>query len=166
MDATTHVDPPTDPHAGTHAPDPGEVHFTNPMHKHHVCDPKTFMGILAALLVLTFVTVAVSWFDFGGANMWIAMAVSSIKASLVISVFMHMIWDTTINRIFFLSSFLFLGLLFLFAFADLFARGDMEKKHERVAPLDSLNTGWYPVRTSGYRMLSNKKKHAESKQKQ
>ncbi len=106
------------------------------MPKPHVCSVNTFMVILLTLLFLTFITVFVSRFDFGGANMWIAMAVASLKASLVIAVFMHMLWDTTINKIFFISSFLFLGLLFLFTFADLLARADLETRHGRVAPLD------------------------------
>ena len=105
------------------------------MPKPHVCSSQTFMGILLALLFLTFITVYISRFDFGGANMWLAMAVASLKASLVISVFMHMLWDTTINKIFFISSFLFLGLLFLFTFADLLARSDFETKHGWEAPL-------------------------------
>jgi caa(3)-type oxidase subunit IV len=105
------------------------------MHKPHVCSAQTFGGILFALFILTFLTVAVSRFDFGSGNMLIAMLVASVKASLVISVFMHMLWDTTINKIMFLSSFLFLGLLFLFAFADLFARADFELRHDEVAPL-------------------------------
>ena len=96
------------------------------------------MGILAALLFLTFITVAVSRFDFGGANMLIAMVVAAIKASLVIAVFMHMLWDTAINKLFFMCSFLFLGLLFLFLFADLVARGSLEPKHGRDAPLNYL----------------------------
>ncbi len=104
-------------------------------HDHHVCSTQTFVGILLALLFFTFMTVWVSLYDFGGANLWIAMAIAAVKAALVISVFMHMLWDTTINKLFFLSSFLFLGLLFLFCFADLLARGAMETKHERVAPL-------------------------------
>ena len=106
------------------------------MSKPHVCSSQTFMGILLALLFLTFITVFISRFDFGGANMWLAMAVASLKASLVIAVFMHMLWDTTINKIFFISSFLFLGLLFLFTFADLLARADLETRHGRVAPLN------------------------------
>ncbi len=104
--------------------------------KHHVCSTQTFLAVLMALFFFTFLTVLVSRFDFGGANMWIAMAVASVKAALVMAVFMHLIWDTTINKIFFLASFTFLGLLFLFIFADLLARSDMEKKHGRVAPLD------------------------------
>jgi cytochrome c oxidase subunit 4 len=106
------------------------------MPKPHVCSSQTFMGILLALLFLTFITVYISRFDFGSANMLLAMAVASVKASLVVAIFMHMLWDTTINKIFFISSFLFLGLLFLFTFADLLARADLETRHGRVAPLD------------------------------
>ena len=91
-------------------------------HDHHVCDAKTFAGILVALLFLTFVTVWVSRFDFGSANMLIAMLVAGVKACLVMGVFMHLIWDTAVNKLFFLCSFLFLGLLFLFSFADLTGR--------------------------------------------
>ena len=116
-------------HAGHAADDHG--------HKdHHVCDTKTFVGILLVLLFLTFITVLVSRFDFGGANMLIAMVVAAVKASLVIAVFMHMLWDTAINKLFFLCSFLFLGLLFLFIFADLVGRSSLEPKHGRAAPLD------------------------------
>jgi cytochrome c oxidase subunit 4 len=106
------------------------------MPKPHVCSSQTFMGILLTLLFLTFITVYISRFDFGSANMLLAMAVATVKASLVVAIFMHMLWDTTINKIFFISSFLFLGLLFLFTFADLLARADLETRHGRVAPLD------------------------------
>jgi cytochrome c oxidase subunit IV len=50
--------------------------------------------------------------------MLIAMAIASVKASLVIAFFMHVKWDTAINKIVFLSSFLFLSLLFIFTLAD------------------------------------------------
>ena len=78
----------------------------------HVSSPAMFMTVLLALLFLTFITVFVSLFDFGSANMLIAMAIASFKASLVIAFFMHLKWDTAINKIVFLSSFLFLSLLF------------------------------------------------------
>lgn len=116
------------------------------MPKPHICSSKTFLGILAALFFLTFITVAVSRFDFGRANMWIAMAVAAVKATLVMTVFMHLLWDTTINKIFFISSFIFLGILFIFTFADLMARADLETRHGRVAPLDSSEV---PSLTSG-----------------
>jgi cytochrome c oxidase subunit IV len=88
------------------------------MGHHHISSPAMFGNVLIALLVLTFITVAASRFDFGGANMLIAMAIASVKASLVIAFFMHVKYDTAINKIVFLSSFLFLSLLFIFTLAD------------------------------------------------
>ena len=88
------------------------------MGHHHVSSAAMFLNVLIALLILTVVTVAASRFDFGSANLLIAMAIASVKASLVIAFFMHVKWDTAINKIVFLSSFLFLSLLFIFTLAD------------------------------------------------
>ena len=85
---------------------------------HHVTSTKTFVNVLLALLFLTIITVAASRVDFGAANLLIAMLIASVKASLVIAIFMHVKWDTAINKIVFLSSFLFLSLLFVFTLAD------------------------------------------------
>jgi cytochrome c oxidase subunit 4 len=98
-----------------------------------------FRNVLVALLFLTFITVAASRFDFGGANMLIAMAIASVKASLVIAFFMHMKWDTAINKIVFLSSFLFLSLLFVFTLADLATRRLDHERHAMKAPVQG---GW------------------------
>lgn len=92
-------------------------------HHAHVCTFQTFFGIYIALLFLTFVTVAVAQFDFGGANLLIAMAIAALKASLVMTVFMHLKWDTAMNNIAFLGSLIFLSLLFLFTLADISTRG-------------------------------------------
>lgn len=88
------------------------------MGHHHVSSPQMFVNVLLALLVLTVVTVGASRFDFGSANMLIAMLIASVKASLVVAFFMHVKWDTAINKIVFLGSFLFLSLLFIFTLAD------------------------------------------------
>ncbi len=105
-------------------------------HKHHICSTATFLAVFVALLIFTAVTVGIAQFDFGSGNMLIAMAVASVKASLVMAIFMHLRWDTPINNIFFISSFLFLGLFFLFTFADLTARADLEPINNRRAPLE------------------------------
>ena len=96
----------------------GHAHGGLQMGHHHVSSSAMFFNVLVTLLVLTFITVLVSRFDFGGANLLIAMAIAAVKASLVILFFMHVKWDTAINKIMFLSSFLFLSLLFVFTLAD------------------------------------------------
>lgn len=104
-------------------------------HKHHVASSALFLQVLIALLILTGLTVYVSRLDFGGANMVIAMGIAAIKASLVITIFMHMWWDTAINRIFFLGSFLFLSLLLLFTLSDLSTRGRDNPAERIKAPV-------------------------------
>ena len=106
------------------------------MGHHHVGSTAMFVSVLMALLFLTFITVAVAQFDFGAANMLIAMGIAAMKASLVIAFFMHVKWDTAINKIVFLSSFLFLSLLFIFTLADLFTRRLDNEMHITKSPVD------------------------------
>lgn len=94
-----------------------------------------FRNVLIALLILTAITVGTSRIDFGSANMLIAMLIASVKASLVIAFFMHMKWDTAINKIVFLSSFLFLSLLFIFTLADLATRRLDHERHVMKTPV-------------------------------
>ena len=106
------------------------------MGHHHVSSAAQFLNVLIALLFLTFITVFVAQFDFGGANMLIAMAIASVKASLVIMFFMHLKYDTAINKIMFLSSFLFLSLLFIFTLADRATRRMDHQAHTIKTPVD------------------------------
>ena len=118
----------------THAA--GHGHGELDMGHHHVSSSAMFFSVLVALLFLTFITVAVAQFDFGSANMLIAMGIAAVKASLVIAFFMHVKWDTAINKIVFLSSFLFLSLLFVFTLADLFTRRLDNELHVTRSPVD------------------------------
>jgi cytochrome c oxidase subunit 4 len=106
-------------------------------HHAHVCSFQSFLGVYVALLFLTVVTVAVSRIDFGDFNMFIAVAIGALKASLVMTVFMHLRWDTAINNIAFLSSLLFLSLLFLFTIADVVTRGEADLVNSTPAPLEA-----------------------------
>ena len=116
--------------------DAHDTHGELDMGHHHVSSSAMFSSVLVALLFLTFITVAVTQFDFGSANMLIAMGIAAVKASLVIAFFMHVKWDTAINKIVFLSSFLFLSLLFVFTLADLFTRRLDSEMHITRSPVD------------------------------
>ena len=62
----------------------------------HVLPLKVYLGVAAALLFLTVVTVAVSVVDFGhlvgmpALNLIVALAIATLKASLVAAIFMHL----------------------------------------------------------------------------
>ena len=96
-------------------------------HAPHVVAGNVFTKVIITLLILTVITVAVSRVDFGTGNMLVAMAIAAVKASLVMTFFMHLKWDTAINNIVIISSFLFLSLLFLFLFADFGTRADTDR---------------------------------------
>jgi caa(3)-type oxidase subunit IV len=55
----------------------------------HLISPKTYTKVLGILMVLTVITVAVSYFDFGILNEFIAIGVAAVKAYYVVAIFMH-----------------------------------------------------------------------------
>jgi cytochrome c oxidase subunit 4 len=78
-----------------------------------------YAGVLGALLVLTVITVGASYFDFGSANLVIAIFIATIKASLVALFFMHLKDDKPVNGMILVSCFMFLGLLLTFCMLDI-----------------------------------------------
>lgn len=85
----------------------------------HVAPMTMLLGVLVALIILTVMTVAVTMVDLGGqGNFLVAMAIASVKAALVMGYFMHLVWDSRLNVIVFLSSFLFVALFLGMALLD------------------------------------------------
>ena len=96
-------------------------------HHPHVLPLKVYIGVWLGLMVLTVVTVAVSYIDLGGKfNIILAMAVAACKASLVALFFMHLKYDDRFNANIFLGAFGFLALLFIFTLADVPRRGEVD----------------------------------------
>ena len=96
--------------------------------------PKTFGITLAALLVLTVITVIVAGFDLGNINVVVAIGIATVKATLVALIFMHLRHDKPINAVIAVSGFLFLGLLLMFCLTDIDARHNPTPGTLKVAP--------------------------------
>ena len=94
-------------------------------HVHHVIPLKIYLGIGATLLVLTIVTVAVALVDLGPFNLIVAMAIATVKASLVAMIFMHLYYDNKFYLMIFLSSLLFVGIFISITMIDTLRRGDI-----------------------------------------
>lgn len=62
-------------------------------HHEHISSIPLLLGIYAALLFFTFLTVAVTWVDMGPMNVWIAIIVAAIKVSLVAAFYMHLKYE-------------------------------------------------------------------------
>jgi cytochrome c oxidase subunit 4 len=95
--------------------DDGQVHA-------HIATSQFYWGIFGALIVLTLATVRVSYYDFGSANIIIAIVIATMKASLVAAFFMHLRHDSLFNTIAFLAAFLFLAIFILLTYDDLGVR--------------------------------------------
>lgn len=99
----------------THAANHGSAEHDAPG---HVVPLRLLVGVLSALLVLTFVTVAVTWVDLGRLNLVIAMVIATVKASLVLLYFMHLRWDRPFNAIVFISSLVLVMLFVILSLMD------------------------------------------------
>ncbi len=67
-------------------------------HGPHVMHPLMLLGTFGALMVLTGMTVGAILVDLGPTiNFVIAMVIATIKATLVIAFFMHMLYDKRYN---------------------------------------------------------------------
>lgn len=89
---------------------------------HHVAPKKQYLVILGTLLILTILTVAVSYADLGPLSLPVAMLLAAIKASLVCAFFMHLKDDDRFNVFIFVGTLLFVAIFFGFTLFDLDAR--------------------------------------------
>ena len=84
----------------------------------HVVPNAKFNIVLVTLLVLTAITVGVAQIDFGVMNIVVAMVVASIKAALVILVFMHGLYESKMLWLYIVIPFILLGIMIGGVFLD------------------------------------------------
>ncbi len=84
----------------------------------HIFEYSELFRILLFLFVLTGVTVGASYIDLGHLNVWVALIIASVKASLVLLFFMHMKFEGRVLVISFLGTIFFLGIMISFTFWD------------------------------------------------
>jgi cytochrome c oxidase subunit 4 len=74
--------------------------------------------VLVLLLVLTGVTVAVSYIDLGFLNVPVALTIACLKAALVLLFFMHLRYEGPMIRYAFITTIVFLAIMIGFTFWD------------------------------------------------
>jgi cytochrome c oxidase subunit 4 len=115
----------SDTTATAHGHDEHGAHDDGAVHAH--ISPWTFLvAIFGALIVLTLLTVAASYVNFGSANTIIAILIATVKASLVALFFMHLRYDKPFLGFIFVAAFGFLGLFLLLTMDDLGTRGRVD----------------------------------------
>ncbi len=84
----------------------------------HLVPYSTLLATGMALLVLTVITVAVRYIDLGEGNIYIAIGIAVVKATLVSLFFMHLRWDRPFNLLVLVGSMLFVILMMCFCMMD------------------------------------------------
>ena len=80
---------------------------------------KTYFMVFGALMVLTIITVAVSYLELATPlAITVALIVAAIKGSLVALYFMHLRWDSPFNGIVLIASMFFVALFIGLAILD------------------------------------------------
>lgn len=85
---------------------------------HHVVPQSAYLQVFATLIALTVITVLASRIDFGSFNAVIAFGIATVKAILVMGIFMHLKYDNMLHRVIIGSAFFFLIVLYFFCFID------------------------------------------------
>jgi cytochrome c oxidase subunit IV len=99
--------------------DDGAVHA-------HISSVPFYVAVFLGLLFLTGMTVGQSYVDLGKLNLIVVIAIATMKASLVVTFFMHLKWDNRFNALIFISTIFFIGVFFAYTLNDTDRRGDLD----------------------------------------
>ncbi len=86
--------------------------------EHHILSYKKLAMVLATLVVLTGITVGVSYVDLGFFNVPVALAIACIKVTFVLLFFMHLKYEGPVIYLSFISTVTFLIIMIGFTFFD------------------------------------------------
>lgn len=121
-----------------HDIDDGAVHS-------HIAPVKFYVGIFAALVALTLLTVGLSYIHLGAANLAIAIIVASMKAALVVIFFMHLSHDNKFNSVLMVGSLMFIGVFFAYTMNDTNERqnelNDVQGNHVYLGESETIAPG-------------------------
>jgi cytochrome c oxidase subunit IV len=84
----------------------------------HVVPLGVLAAVFAALVALTAVTVASTQLDLGNFNLYVALAIAGVKASLVVLYFMHLRYDRPFHLLLILGCLLFVVLFIALVLTD------------------------------------------------
>lgn len=88
----------------------------------HVPSVKPLVMVFLALMVLTAITVGVSFINLGAFSAVVALTIAAIKAMLVILFFMEVRYSSKMTMVAIVAGIFFLGLLLFLTMADYISR--------------------------------------------
>ena len=92
----------------------------------HITPLRVYLAIGLSLLVLTAVTVGISFIHLGGWNAVVAVLIATVKAMLVALFFMHLIYDRKFYLGIFFIAIFFVSLFLAITMFNVLRRGDID----------------------------------------
>ncbi len=93
-------------------------------HTEHIVPPKIYLAIILTLLTLTGATVWAAYVDLGRFNIVVALAIATVKATLVVLFFMHAKYVPKRTQLVIIAGIFWLGLLLFMTMSDYISRVD------------------------------------------
>lgn len=93
-------------------------------HTNHIVQPGTYTAIILTLLTLTALTVVAAYVNLGPFNIVVALAIATIKATLVVLFFMHAKFVPRRTQLIIISGVFWLIILLFMTLSDYVTRVD------------------------------------------
>jgi len=93
-------------------------------HSEHIVSPGTYLVIILTLLALTGITVAAAYVNLGRFNIVVALAIATVKATLVVLIFMHAKYVPQRTKLVIIAGIFWLALLLFLTLSDYASRVD------------------------------------------
>jgi cytochrome c oxidase subunit 4 len=89
----------------------------------HIVSPRVYLAIYGILILCTYLTVQIAFFDLGSVNTIAALIIAVFKAALVVLVFMHVRYSTPLTWAVVVGSVFWLAILLTLTMTDYLTRG-------------------------------------------
>jgi cytochrome c oxidase subunit IV len=89
----------------------------------HIVSPKIYVGIFLSLMVLTAATVGAAYVNLGPFNIVIALAIATVKATLVVLYFMHARYSPKRTQLVIICAIFWLAVMLALTLSDYSTRG-------------------------------------------
>jgi cytochrome c oxidase subunit IV len=91
-------------------------------HTGHILPKRTYYIIFGILMLCTYLTVQIAFFDLGALNTVAAIGIAVFKATLVVLFFMHVRYSTHLTWAVVLGSLFWFGILIVLTMSDYLTR--------------------------------------------
>ena len=93
-------------------------------HTEHIVSPNTYAVIIFTLLLLTGATVGAAYINLGKFNIVVALAIATLKATLVVLFFMHAKYSPKRTQLVIIAGMFWLAILLFMTMSDYVSRVD------------------------------------------